>query len=257
MKSKIIENIEKEVKNKSKPKKTRINTITYVLIITVISLMAFNQFQTFQTYSTLSVSGLVASSNSTNSEQASNEKDLSDIDFSKLKSTGHSIAALFSLEDVETTQDALDVIIPTGTPEYGDELGVSYDDPVGSLNFMAKQLWSEMRKLKTEDPEVWQRYVNLAKQPVGISCEYCCGITSSAIKSDGESACGCQHNPALLALTVWLMDNRPEWSDADVLKEVLKWKALFFPRKMTELTIQVSGMDASSLDELPGMVGGC
>jgi hypothetical protein len=259
-KRKPIEATEGEVREtpdsqkESKPEGITISGLTYLLIIMAVSLVVFNQFQISQVHSKL---GLAGSGTGSTSLGAAGDKDLSTVDFSELKSTGHSVAALFPLDNVETAQDAINVIIPTGTPEYGEELGVSYDDPVNSLNFMAKQLWSQMRKLKTEDPEVWQRYVNLASKPVGISCEYCCGVTSSAIRSDGESACGCQHNPALLALTVWLMENRPDWSDAEVLKEVLKWKALFFPRKMTELTIEVAGKDPSSLGELPGMVGGC
>ena len=257
MGSEIIESIEEEVKKIGKDKKTNISTLSYVLIVAAVCLIAFNQLQTFQTYSKLSVSGFAASSDPASTERSAAEKELLAVDITTLRSTAHSIAALFPLEGVETAQDALDVIIPTGTPEYGEELGVSYDDPVGSLNFMARQLWAGMRRLKTEDPEVWQRYVSLASKPVGISCEYCCGLSAVGIRPDGESACGCQHNPALLGLTVWLMKNRPDWSDAEILKEVLKWKALFFPKNMVGLTIQVAGMDASSLNELPGMVGGC
>ncbi len=238
----------------ARTKGMKFSTLTYALIVLAVALVVFNQFQISQVYSKLGVTGFTAGSSSSGT---SGGKDLSSVDFAQLQSTGHSIAALFPTDSVETAQDAIDVIIPTGTPEYGGELGVSYDDPVNSLSLMARQLWTEMRKLKTEDPEVWQRYLNLASKPVGISCEYCCGLGAVGIRSDGESACGCQHNPALLALTLWLMKNRPDWSDAEILKEVIKWKALFFPKKMVEMTIQVAGKDPSALGELPGMVGGC
>ena len=33
--------------------------------------------------------------------------------------------------------------------------------------------------------------------------------------------------------------------------------ALFFPKNMLEIAIQVAGSDPSELKELPGMVGGC
>ena len=48
-----------------------------------------------------------------------------------------------------------------------------------------------------------------------------------------------------------------EYSDAEVLKEVYKWKALFFPKDMVGLAIKISGGDDSVLEDLPGMVGGC
>ncbi len=183
--------------------------------------------------------------------------DLSGVDISSLKSTAHSIAALFPLQGVKAAEDVVGIMIPAGTPEYGNELGVSYDDPAGSLNFMAKQLWSDMRKLKNTDPDVWKRYVNLAGKPVGISCEFCCGVGPMGIRPDGEPRCGCQHNPALLGLTLWLMKNRPDMTDAEILKEVLKWKALFYPKNMVQLATQVSGKSVSELNQLPGMVGGC
>jgi hypothetical protein len=255
-----VEHIEEKVEHMVKKKNNRVNGLMFALVIMAVALMAFNQFQISQVDARISEFGLTEPSGVSGSQVSlgtQNEKDLSAIDFSQLKSTAHSIAALFPLESIETAQDAMNTIIPTGTPEYGEELGVSYDDPVNSLNFMNGQLWPAMRTLKTDKPEVWQRYVNLASMPVGISCEYCCGLQAVGIRPDGESSCGCQHNPALLGLTVWLMDNRPDWSDAEVLKEVIKWKALFFPKKMTELTIQVAGMDATALEELPGMVGGC
>jgi hypothetical protein len=255
-----VEQVEEKVEHMIKKKSNTVNGLMFSIVIIAMSLMLFNQFQILTVDAKIDEFGSNKPSDVSESQvslQTGDSVDLSAVDLTQIKSTAHSIAALFPLESVKTAQDAMNTIIPTGIPEYGEELGVSYDDPVNSLNFMNRQLWNEMRGIKTEKPEVWQRYVKLASMPVGISCEYCCGVQAVGIKPDGESACGCQHNPALLALTVWLMDNRPDWSDADVLKEVIKWKALFFPKKMTEMTLELSGMDAVALGELPGMVGGC
>jgi hypothetical protein len=111
-------------------------------------------------------------------------------------------------------------------------------------------------EIKNSHPEVWQRYLNLATKPVGISCEYCCGVGPIGITPDGKSRCGCSHNPAILALTMWLMQNT-EMSDAEILQEALKWKTLWFPKDMVGMAMQIAGGDTSVLEHVPGMVGGC
>jgi hypothetical protein len=48
-----------------------------------------------------------------------------------------------------------------------------------------------------------------------------------------------------------------DYSDAEVLREVMRWKSIFFPRDMVGLAMKVAGTDPSQLKSLPGMVGGC
>ena len=48
-----------------------------------------------------------------------------------------------------------------------------------------------------------------------------------------------------------------DYSDAEVLREVMRWKTMFFPKNMVSLALDVAGKDASALESLPGMVGGC
>ena len=185
--------------------------------------------------------------------------DLSGVDFSSIKSTGHSIAAVFPVNDIATTQDAIDMILPTGIPEYASafEDKISFDDPVASLNYLAGEAYPKLNSyVKENDAETWQRYLNLATKPVGISCEFCCGIGPVGISPDGRSRCGCQHNPAVLAITLGLMEYT-DMSDAEVLREVMRWKTLFFPKDMLNLAMTVAGKDASEISNLPGMVGGC
>lgn len=220
-----------------------------ILTILVASVMAFNQYQIFSISESLGVGGFSSSS-------SGSSKELSNIDLAELKSTGHTIAAVLPVEDILTAQDAIDIMIPTGTPEYGEDLGVSFDDPTGSLATLANMYRGLKAEVEANDPESWERYMNMASMPVGISCEYCCGLQAIGIDKKGNSACGCQHNPALLSVALYLTAYT-DYSDGEILREVMLWKTLFFPKDMVKLGLTVAGGDTSSLEELPGMVGGC
>ncbi len=182
--------------------------------------------------------------------------DLSKVDISSLKSTAHTVGAVFPLQSVQTSDDVLAVMFPSGTPDYGQALGVNFDDPVGSLSTLAAMYPGLKAEVQKSKPEAWERFLSLALQPVGISCEYCCGIGPVGINKVGDSTCGCQHNPALLSLALYLTAYT-DYTDAEILREAMKWKTLFFPKNMIELGLSVAGKDASQLKELPGMVGGC
>jgi len=67
--------------------------------------------------------------------------------------------------------------------------------------------------------------------------------------------CGCSHNPAVQAISMWLIKNT-DYSDAEIVREVMMWKSLWFPKNMIELGTKLSGGDVD-LNSLPGMVGGC
>ncbi len=183
-------------------------------------------------------------------------KDLNAVDVAGLKSTAHTVAAVFPLESVQTSDDALTVMFPSGMPDYGQALGVSFDDPVGSLSTLSAMYPGLKAEVQKSKPEAWQRFMSLASQPVGISCEYCCGVGPIGITKAGDSACGCQHNPALLSMALYLTAYT-DYNEGEILREVMKWKTLFFPKNMIELGLTVAGKDASQLKELPGMVGGC
>ncbi len=182
--------------------------------------------------------------------------DLANVDVTQIQSTAQGIAVLFPVDEIKTTQDAIDIMIPTGTPEYGNAMGVSFDKPIESMELLSRSYNALMQQIKSENPEVWQRYLNLATQPRGIACEFCCGVGASGIDKNGRITCGCQHNPAIQTITLWLMLNT-DYSDAEILKEVYRWKALWFPKNMVGLASQIAGGDSSVLEDLPGMVGGC
>jgi hypothetical protein len=236
---------------KTNERKTNYSNLIYILLTVTVALILFNQYQIFALSSAVTggTTGLFRSST------IAGGKDISSVDLSSIQGTGFSIAALFPVEDIKTQQDAVDMMIPTGTPDYGEQLGVSYDDPVRGLSILAGQVYPSMIQEIQNDQVAYQRYLDIVTKPVGISCEYCCGINSVGATTEGTSACGCQHNPALLGLTMWLVKNT-DYTDAEIVREVLRWKALFFPKDMVELAMQVAGGDTSNL-QLPGMVGGC
>jgi hypothetical protein len=182
--------------------------------------------------------------------------DLSSVDLAGIQNTAQAVTAVLPVSGIKDAQDAINKLIPTGTPEYGAQLGVSYDNPVQALQLLQKLYYQLKPDIQKNDPTVWQRYLALATKPVGISCEYCCGVGPVGITKTGELTCGCSHNPAIQALTLWLMKNT-KMTDAEVLREDLKWKTLWFPKDMVGMALKIAGGDTSALNAVPGMVGGC
>ncbi|NOZ81342.1 MAG: hypothetical protein GXP63_06755 [DPANN group archaeon] len=222
------------------------------LMIAAVFLLSLNQLQI------ASVSSMIGSAAETGGRTVGSggTADLSGVDINAIRSTGETVASVFPVEDIVTSDDAIAIMFPSGTPEYGADLGVSFDDPVASLAVLAKMYPGLKQEVQSKDPAAWQRYMNLASKPVGISCEYCCGLKAVGIDKNGNSACGCQHNPALLSVALYLTAYS-DYSDAEILREVMQWKTLFFPKNMIELGMTVAGGDTSRLTDLPGMVGGC
>ena len=231
-----------------KHKKDMFPSWTVYVVIVLALLVLFNQWQI------ASISKVSVASGFTRMSFAGNT-DLDKVDVTQIESTAQAIATLFPVNEIQTTQDAINIMIPTGTPDYGQTMGVSFEDPIGSLNFM-ENAYPALKQQAQQDPEVWQRYLNLAAAPRGISCEFCCGVGAQGIDAKGNLRCGCNHNPAIQSLTMWLIMNT-DYSDAQILKEVMRWKSLWFPKNMVELAVQIGGGDTSVLQDLPGMVGGC
>jgi len=229
----------------------RVSKSLWVLLLITVMIILFNQVQ---------ISGVSAAVganlNSGSAEIRLTDGSLGNIDLASIKSTAHTIAAVFPVDQIKTAEDAMAIMFPTGTPDYGEQLGVSFDDPVNSLATLSRMYRGLKAEVEQNNPEGFKRFMNLASRPVGISCEYCCGLQAVGIDSKGNSACGCQHNPALLSIAMYL-SAYTDYSDAEILREVMRWKTLFFPKNMIELGASLAGGDVSSLKELPGMVGGC
>jgi hypothetical protein len=220
--------------------------IIALLVIATLAIL-FNQYQIN------AISGMVTT---TSHSGSSRSHDLGNINLAELKSTGHTIAAVFPVEDIHTADDAMAIMFPVGTPDYGADLGVSYDDPVGSLDTLAKMFNALKAEVQQNNPEAFDRFVNLASNPYGVSCEYCCGIGPAGADASGNSRCGCSHNPGILSATLYLAAYT-DYSDGEILREAMKWKTLWFPKNMIELGLSLAGGDTSALSDLPGMVGGC
>ncbi|HII16543.1 TPA: hypothetical protein HA361_01390 [Candidatus Woesearchaeota archaeon] len=219
------------------------------LVVAAILLIGFNQFQL------ASVSALAERGTGAN-RMMYGGGDLGELSLDGISSTPQAIAAVFPVAEMTSPDAAMKVMFPTGTPEYGEALGVSFDEPVDSLAKLANMFRSLKAEVQKSNPEAFRRYVNLASNPYGVSCEYCCGVGPAGADKNGESKCGCQHNPALLSVTLYLTAYT-DYSDAEVLREVMRWKTLFFPKNMIELGAKLGGGDTSVLKDLPGMVGGC
>jgi hypothetical protein len=162
-------------------------------------------------------------------------------------------------------------IIPEGIPAiYGQELGVSYDDVSPNNPTKADETINKLATYDNDitlDGEDLERYISIVLK---ISCEYCCGAPS-IIFSDGSAACGCAHSYAMRGLAKYLIQNHPEMSDDQILEELGKWKALFFPDQISlkagilkskgiELNyINLASNKYRGIEEgaTGGMVGGC
>ena len=220
-------------------RKERFNLYIIIMIAIVAALLIFNQWQ-ISSISNMLSGGI-------------KKLDVSEI--YKIKSTAQSVASLFPVEDIQTADDAVAMMIAQGTPDYGEAMGISFDDPVGALNILSNAYNGVKADIKQNNPDVWERYLNLATKPVGISCEFCCGVGAVGITNSGELRCGCQHNPAIQTLTMLLMKDT-SMNDAEVLREAMKWKAVWFPKDMINLALKAAGGEVDA-GVLPGMVGGC
>ncbi len=249
------------LKKTFKDRKNTQPTLYNLLVVGVIVAVVLSILNSIFIYSlnskiTQTLASSTGSSSSRNKLLSGDFQDKS-IDVYSIKSTPQAIVASFpELKEATSPRDVYSIMLPKGTPEYSDKLGgISFDRPEESLQYLS----SNYERLKNEvksDPEKWQRYLKLAAAPRGISCEFCCGVGPQGINAAGDLRCGCEHNPALQALTLGLI-KYTDYSDAEILREVMKWKTLFFPKAMISIATQLAGKDYSDISTLPGMVGEC
>ncbi len=241
-------------KQKGSSKKDELPSFALYAIIAVVPILLFTQLQLSDMYNYLDYSSSSGSSVSFSSGSAN----LSDVDVYSLASTSQTIVAVFpELKSVETQDDIVALMMPGGTPDYSAALGgVTFEDPVNSMEYLAKYWFVLREEVKQNNPEVWDRYIKLAAAPRGISCEFCCGVGPQGIDQNGNLRCGCKHNIALQGLTLGLMANT-DATDAEILREVMKWKTMFFPKTMLTIATSLAGKDASDIPAAPSMVGGC
>ncbi len=179
----------------------------------------------------------------------------------------------------DPSQDAINYIIPTGTPWYlaegpGAELGISFDDPIP-----AQKVWGKLGGAIELDNEQQQRYNKLTSV---FTCDYCCG---GPTKVTTINRCGCAHAYAWKGMARFFIKYYGDkYSDEEILGEMTRWKGLWYPKGMIQdylvytgqadastlnhggsvgIRAQFSGQGGggeasiSDLENLPGMVGGC
>ncbi len=136
----------------------------------------------------------------------------------------------------DPTADAIAAVVPKGVPFYAPE-GISFDDPL-----TAQKLWKQMGKsvqLSADQQQRWQKLVGL------FTCDFCCGGPSGVTII---SRCGCAHSYAWQGMAKFFVASYPDYTDEQILGEMTKWKAVWYPKGMVEYYMVYNGqMPASGL----------
>ncbi len=147
------------------------------------------------------------------------------------------------------------LVVPTGIPDiYGQELGIEFSSE------KADKMIAILRQFEDEKlgKEQLEAYIRIGRR---TACEYCCRA-KTLVRKDGERACGCAHSYAMRGLAKYLiLKHYDKYSEDEILEEINRWKALFFPKQSIQKVIATSmrsdEFDLSILQEMPNMVGGC
>ena len=190
------------------------------------------------------------------------------------------------------TQDAIAAVVPTGTPFYvlegsGAEKikGATFDDPITSQKVWASLLGSKRFgtanaiQLTPEEEQRWNKLTSV------FTCDFCCGGPNSVTTIN---RCGCAHSYAWQGMAKFFIKYYPNYTDEQILGEMTKWKGLWYPQGMIQDYLVYTGQQPASilthggstgikqqllqqsantqqqthaqatpLDQLPSMVGGC
>ncbi|MFB6215745.1 MAG: hypothetical protein ABEJ72_02075 [Candidatus Aenigmatarchaeota archaeon] len=133
-------------------------------------------------------------------------------------------------------------------PDKGSSTGYGVKYSTAGMQTMVD--WFKQTSLSEEQRN---RYIEIGTKK-GTACEYCCGATQ-AVRSNGQSACGCEHNFALAGLIKHLVKNT-DMTNEEILEEVHNWKAYFFPKQTLSEELQKRNISPEAAG-LPQMRGGC
>lgn len=126
----------------------------------------------------------------------------------------------------DAVQDLLNNVIPKGTPWYGQQAGVSFDDPIA-----AQKRWATYRSLQLSsvEQERWNRIAN------SFTCDYCCGSPQNPTII---TRCGCAHAAAAQGMAKWFIKYYGNsYSDEEIYGEMARWYALWYPKGTIERII--------------------
>ncbi|MBI4148633.1 hypothetical protein HY490_05055 [Candidatus Woesearchaeota archaeon] len=119
----------------------------------------------------------------------------------------------------DAVQDAINTLVPTGTPFYGTDAGVSFDDPINSM-----QQWGKLERSTKLTPEQEQRWNKIVGS---FTCDYCCGSPQNPTIIN---RCGCAHAAAWRGIAKFMIGKYgDQYTDAQILGEMSRWKALWYP----------------------------
>lgn len=130
----------------------------------------------------------------------------------------------------DLTTDLKNNVVPHGTPSYGAEAGVSFDDPVA-----AQKVWNKYRSIQLDGPlqERWNRIVN------SFTCDYCCG---SPQQPTIITRCGCAHATGAQGMAKWFLKYYGDkYSDEEIYGEMARWFALWYPGPTIKRIIKEAG----------------
>ena len=130
----------------------------------------------------------------------------------------------------DAVQDLVNNVVPHGTPWYGAEAGVSFDDPIAAQNLWGK---GEGIQLDSAGTERYNRIVN------SFTCDYCCGSPQNPTII---TRCGCAHARAARGMAKWFIENHGDaYSDEEIYGEMARWYALWYPQGTIKRILQESG----------------
>ena len=129
----------------------------------------------------------------------------------------------------DSTQDGIAFQIPHGTPFYAPE-GISFDDPLNALKLWG--LYENSIKLDAEQTERWKKITNV------LTCDFCCG---SPNRITIVTQCGCAHAKAQRSLAKFFVANYPEYTDEQIVGEIARWKAVWYPKPLVEYYLIYNG----------------
>lgn len=127
----------------------------------------------------------------------------------------------------------VEVVMARGVPEkYGAELNLSFDRVQESMNAMKVYDQSEYGKGQIKlSGEKMKRYAGIGQK---IACEFCCSA-KAITREDGTAACACGHSVAMRGLAAYLIEKHGnEYTDDEILRELARWKGVYFPRQMVD-----------------------
>ncbi len=152
----------------------------------------------------------------------------------------------------DPTQDAIQRIVPRGTPFYalegeGAEIikGVSFDDPITSQRIWGSFSGNQrsgggLLELPADKEERFRKIESI------FTCDYCCGGPSRVTRI---ANCGCAHAYAWKGMArFFLRFYGDKYSDEQITGEMTKWKGLWYPQGMIQDYLVYTGkMSASQL----------